>query len=507
MKKPLAWPSLKSRNHILIGTLVIGAIVATTFFCFSEGAVDKYFRSVELGLAELSPLGEEGGYAIPASGEAEPACTLTFADDTIEQGQTTNLTVKWNGGGWFLTKSYQIGRCDLQVYGSPSTCNSTWWTTPPWARLYENNGYNSKNNHLAGGTTKSFTFNALASGLSPGRYYYRINMSFSGTAAHPRSDTDKACAATLTVANGGGDTGLDLTLEVAKVGTNTWRNAVTVTPTEEAKIRWTTTNAETCTVEAPARNLQVSVANGLWREDSDVDEPPIDSTYAYTVRCTREVAGGGGDTVSANLYNLRSNEASGSARKKVADDIISGGGFISGIGSPYNDSATRAHICVLIGGSGATVSTYTTGSYYSPNNNLIYRRGGSSWTSSRASSYNSFVRNITCLTAGGGSGEESVSRTVHVTRIADDVPIVGVIRPCNSNYVVRRGQEFCMEYETSAPTQCVIRLGQNTIINSPLLATDQFHWSLNSQGTFVLYCDGVGIDDATIKVLPEFQET
>ncbi len=50
--------------------------------------------SVEIGVSELSPRGEEGGYAIPASGES--TCTLNVSPSTITQGQT--VTLSWTNG-------------------------------------------------------------------------------------------------------------------------------------------------------------------------------------------------------------------------------------------------------------------------------------------------------------------------------------------------------------------------------------------------------------------------
>jgi hypothetical protein len=84
----------------------------------------------------------------------------------------------------------------------------------------------------------------------------------------------------------------------------------------------------------------------------------------------------------------------------------------------------------------------------------------------------------------------------------------GKIEPCES--LVRRNQQICINYDTgtSEPQYCVVRAG-NTTIQGPLSQQrGTFNWTITGETDINLYCEEGGhTQSATVRVLPEFQET
>ena len=322
MKKIFGKLSLMLRpsraNVTAVGTSVVTLLVVIGGHVWSAPSEPDFFRSVELGLAEVSPAGEEGGYAIPASGESSPSCTMTFEDRVGTNGQTYKaVVVNWSWGDWMMIQRYQIARCSLATHGTISGCNSagSWWATPPWTRLHENNSYNHWRSGLGiaqpGGP---LVVNSNSSSLAPGQYYYRVNARSTGSDSHgfatnithPPNHATLTCGAILTV---GDDItppppppgALEVELQIAKIGTNTWGSSVSLSPGEEAKVRWQTTNATTCTALPPVRNFQPTIANSGWLEDTTIDEPPTNQSYQYRLNCSNGAGQSLTRTVSASV--------------------------------------------------------------------------------------------------------------------------------------------------------------------------------------------------------------
>lgn len=75
---------------------------------------------------------------------------------------------------------------------------------------------------------------------------------------------------------------------------------------------------------------------------------------------------------------------------------------------------------------------------------------------------------------------------------------------------VYKNEEFCLNYNvgTSAPEHCVIKAGNNTISGPLSQSSGTIDWSITGETTFTLDCEeGGNTDSATVRVLPEFQET
>lgn len=90
------------------------ALVATLLFITYQLVITSpynqaaaTFHSVEVGVAELSPNGEAGGYAIPASGDSNvlQGCTLTLSDTSVSSGDLSPDGT-WGTAGVILRSSW-----------------------------------------------------------------------------------------------------------------------------------------------------------------------------------------------------------------------------------------------------------------------------------------------------------------------------------------------------------------------------------------------------------------
>lgn len=113
------------RHHIFIFLLAIigiGAVIGVATIGEPEKIV-----SVEIGAYGVSPNGEEGGYAVPASGSSY-SCSLQISPNPIPQGST--VTLNWTG-----TDSYSMPSMTV-VRGSTNLGNhSTGWVDTGAAAL------------------------------------------------------------------------------------------------------------------------------------------------------------------------------------------------------------------------------------------------------------------------------------------------------------------------------------------------------------------------------------
>ncbi|OGG45442.1 hypothetical protein A2673_00370 [Candidatus Kaiserbacteria bacterium RIFCSPHIGHO2_01_FULL_50_13] len=105
-----------------------------------------------------------------------------------------------------------------------------------------------------------------------------------------------------------------------------------------------------------------------------------------------------------DTYNLKATQTPGTPLYLLVQDMVDNGNVtVSGVGTPYNDAATRARMCYALtgGNSDATVLTYTTDSYASPGDNHVYKWIGTRWVRYGANGNNSLIRVITCKIPGG----------------------------------------------------------------------------------------------------------
>lgn len=389
-------------------------------------------KSVEINIAELSPRGEDGGYAVPASACAGAYQVCTGQTDgcywVCPPTDTGNCVISDN--------SVTVGETVVRTANTPSSVIPVTYT------------YSWTGSDGLTGTTKSVSKVYTTAGTKTG---------------------------SVTVRSGAGDALRTATYQCP---------AVTVTapaaPTVRCSVSPTTIN-----VGGSAR--WTAVASGG------------NGTYTYQWQGTDSLAG---TTAAVNkVYNTPGTKT-GSVR-------VTSNGRTSAWTSCTNSVNVRAPVTLdltadeyLIDIGDSTTLRWTT-------TNATYCTASNGWSGNRVPNSSQSTgalmadRTYNMICYNGTTGQASTPDTVTV-RVRD---IEGRIDPCDGDHIVRQDEDFCLEYEVNNPAQCVIRLGTNTIVPGPLSTSGQFTWSLNSQGRFVLYCNGAEIDDATIKVLPEFEET
>ena len=388
-------------------------------------------QSVEINIAELSPRGESGGYAVPAS-----ACAGAYQVCT---GQTD--------GCYWVCPPTGTGNCvvsDTSVTVGQTVVRTANTPAPlfPVAYTYAWTGSDGLT-----GTTKSVSKVYATAGTKTG---------------------------SVTVRSGAGDSLRTATYQCP---------AVTVTAPAAPTVR--------CSVSPTAINVGGSAR---WTAVASGGN----GTYTYAWTGTDSLTG---TTASVNkIYNT--------AGTKTGSVRVTSGGRSSAWASCTNSVTVRPPVTLDLTADEYLVSVGNSTTLRWATTNATYCTASNGWSGRRVPNSNqstgalSADRTYNMICYNGTTGQASTPDTVTV-RVRD---IEGRIDPCDGNHIVRQDEDFCVEYEVNDPAQCVIRLGTNNIVGPPLSTSGQFTWSLNSQGTFVLYCNGV-IDSTTIKVLPEFQET
>ena len=99
---------------LFMGVPFVAAAVLGIGGVSTDSAPEKIFESVEVGIAELSPMGERGGYAIPASGESCPdcgtgSCELTTSVSTLNPGDAFTANFQGTQGRYSATFQHEDG--------------------------------------------------------------------------------------------------------------------------------------------------------------------------------------------------------------------------------------------------------------------------------------------------------------------------------------------------------------------------------------------------------------
>lgn len=399
--------SIKNKTvtyRLLEVTIVLVTVTLTVALWRFSG---ETFFSVEFGLAELSPNGEEGGYAMPASGASTPtglrhscspdgnSVTLSWnrssyqssykdnisplytQNDTPDTPDTTwvnilgpNIAHAGGGGGGFTHSHSVPAPVTYSVYiGTHTFCGGSMGSTNwSWPSLI-----GADIAHAGGGGTvdcrsiDNLSSNSHSVSIEPDRtYYWRVNACSGGGCSSSYSvgqaPASFACAGAPTL--------------------NFSADSYSVPYDTGTTLNWSSTNTSSCT------------ASGAWS---------------------------GSKATSGN-------EATGNLRKQTSY-------FLQCTG-PRGDTQPKVATINVIHGTGADISACK---------NFVYKN-----------------------------------------------------------------EEFCLNYNvgTSAPEHCVVKAG-NTTIQGPLTqSSGSINWAITGETTFTLDCEeGGNTDSATVRVLPEFQET
>lgn len=221
---------------------------------------DMAFASVEVGVAELSPNGEMGGYAIPASGGSAATCAVSVSEDPIVG--TATLTITHNGDR--ITQVEEVGAA------SSFLANVTSQTVPVGAP----------------DAADQITYN-----ITIEDDWYEGSHTGSGGKSSSHSGTDqKFCSVTVDV-----NLGPIITFEQrTRPDGGAWSGYATGDLTggsavdlgTDVELRWTVTNADSCT----ALGGNGFVASGMTGSDM-VIVPAPGASDTFTIQCNNSVTG------------------------------------------------------------------------------------------------------------------------------------------------------------------------------------------------------------------------
>ena len=228
-----------------ISILCLLALVALFAFFYQ---FDTPFRSVEFSLAELSPNGFLGGYAVPASAESSPPTVTLEVRNASESGSwsTSDITVDYGDETELKWSSTDATSCTATAGGGFSTGGAT-------------AGTDTSITEPGPGDSETYTVSCSGTGGS-------ANDSIVVTVRD-----NAPPSVTLEVQNttdGGSWSGSDLTIDAG----------------DETSLRWDSTYATSCSGE------NFSTGGSADGTQTDVTEPVLGETTQYTVQCS----GGGG---------------------------------------------------------------------------------------------------------------------------------------------------------------------------------------------------------------------
>ena len=226
-------------------------------------------KSVEFNLAELSPRGPQGGYAMPASGSSHPDITFqrliaggswNSADLTITAGD--ELSLKWNStnanrgceatAGTGFQTGHNAGGIDHSIT-EPTAGNSETYTVRCKSRIY-----------------------CVGKDCHPTYTDYHETESISITTRNPAPTA---------------------TLEQRINDTAAWSESdVTIISGDDIRLKWSSTNASSCTGSGGVGGFSTGVSSTTSGVDDSILEPGVGSSATYTVTCT-----GSGGSVSDSI--------------------------------------------------------------------------------------------------------------------------------------------------------------------------------------------------------------
>ncbi len=264
-----------------------GIFVYLAFVLLVAGAQDgvSSFKSVEFGLAELSPNGRSGGYAVPASGGSSGAsCSISLSPSSVERGGNTTVRVNWNKGQWDDANSLAVYRNGTEI------CSTS----------------------LGSGSSDTYSCSGRSTGLSAGDHEYKavlVTASYEheqlvceGMSSECYRQPAKyvfggaSCTADLTVRNANSPTVTLYQTHRTNGAWSGWQTSnATINAGDPVYLRWVSANTTSCTATAGNGFGTGGATNG---RDDDINEPAAGRSEDYSVRC---VGPGGAATDSIRI--------------------------------------------------------------------------------------------------------------------------------------------------------------------------------------------------------------
>lgn len=234
--------------------LIFAALAGVLFFN------SQSFQSVEFGLAELSPKGPEGGYAMPASGGSTPSLYYNCSDsgEEVTLYWTPSFDVQGHDHG---TITYNL-RIDNLVDG--------------W-RNASCSGQSSNDVCVNGLTSTSWTGSVI-----PGQTYEAWIHGCSGGTTVSGGGCSSGATNIQFTCNAGEDSIPTVNLEVKNTTTDSdWTGEdITINSGEELSLRWESNNTASC------EGQNFSTGNLTDGTQSNVTEPASGTNELYLVACT-----------------------------------------------------------------------------------------------------------------------------------------------------------------------------------------------------------------------------
>lgn len=251
-------------------TLIVSALMLVLITSVSVAmSPGGSMRSVEFGLAELSPRGLEGGYAVPASGESTSPLTASYVCNA--GGSTITLTVAF---------TYSSSR---QPPSAPIMINGKNYGAITYGT------YTTVNNGSTKTTSRTFQFPASGT--------YTVQMSgylVGGTKDDPvQSFSYTAVAGPVNCSSTSGPS-VDLEVRNNTAGTSWVDGPININPTDDLDLRWESSNVTSCS----GSNFTVpnSAVSGT---QTSVTNPTTGTSRTYTILCTGR-DGSANDSVVVN---------------------------------------------------------------------------------------------------------------------------------------------------------------------------------------------------------------
>lgn len=261
-----------STRTIKRGVGVASSLALVALLLASTGlwASKDGFQSVEFDLAELSPNGEMGGYAVPASGESPAPLQVSYVCKS--DGSNITLTVA------FTYSSYGNHSLTLYINGTNYGPLGSGATSVTSGSL----------------TTYTRTFDFPASGS----YTVRVS-GYTGTGSKDdpvRSYSYSATAGPIDCEDGANEPSVDLEVNNDAVGPEWFDGPINIGPTDDLDLRWQSDNVTSCS----GNNFTVprNVVNGT---QVYITNPPVGTSRTYTIICTGP-NGSANDSVVVNAF-------------------------------------------------------------------------------------------------------------------------------------------------------------------------------------------------------------
>lgn len=256
---------------LFIGVFGLASGAANLIHSVPAGGASAGFESVEMNLAELSPAGEAGGFAVPASGSSY-GCTLRLNDSNAN---TLTVTVG-------------------------TRVDASWSVTPAnhTASKVLKRGNTTLLNLGSSNMTSSGKVNRVSDGLSAGTYTFTFQKtSYIGTVAHNHTET---CTKTLVI-NPAPPTAI--TREASSVTSNSARLRGSVNPrgsATTARFRYSTGATANVCGSGGTQTSGQSIGSGTSGVaiTQDLTGLSPNTTYYYCTRANNAGGGASGEKMS-----------------------------------------------------------------------------------------------------------------------------------------------------------------------------------------------------------------